>query len=249
MFTDSHCHLFSEYYDNIDEILINAQNYDVRRFIVSADNINSCKYCVDLAKKNPNIYITIGIHPQNCYENYDELEKLLIDNLNNSKLVAIGEIGLDYYYGKNDKVQQLNIFEKQLKLAEKCNLPVVIHSREATLDTIECLKKYKVRGVIHCFSGSYETAMQYIKMGFYIGVGGVMTFKNSKIDEVIKKIPLDKIVLETDSPYLTPEPFRKYSNEPKYIRTIAEYLAKLKDTDLSVVSKITEKNIKEVFDI
>ena len=122
-------------------------------------------------------------------------------------MVAIGEIGLDYYYTKENRDKQIEVFEFQLALAEKYNLPVIVHSREATLDTINSIKKFKVRGVIHCFSGSLETANIFMKLGFYFGVGGVMTFKNSKIDQVIKNIPLDRIVLETDSPYLTPEPF------------------------------------------
>ena len=117
------------------------------------------------------------------------------------------------------------------------------------MDTIESIKKFKVRGVIHCFSGSLETANIFMKLGFYFGVGGVMTFKNSKIDQVIKNIPLDRIVLETDSPYLTPEPFRKYSNEPKYIKTIAEYLANLKGVSIEEVSSITEKNVQELYKI
>lgn len=247
MFTDSHCHLFKEYFDNIDEVIKRAADNKVFKCISAADSIKTCYEMLELSNKYDNIYIALGIHPENCFDNLDELNNIINSQHNNKKLVAIGEIGLDYYYGKDNKEKQIEVFESQLKLAEECNLPVIVHSREATLDTINSLKKYRVRGVIHCFSGSLETANEYIKMGYYIGIGGVMTFKKSKIDEIIKDIPLDNIILETDSPYLTPEPYRKYRNEPKYIKTIAEYLADIKKISLDEVSKNTENNIKELF--
>lgn len=248
-FTDTHCHLTNEFFDNVGEIIENAENNNVLRYISDATNIESCHEMIELSNRFDNVYITLGIHPESCEENFEELENIIRNNVNNSKFIAIGEIGLDYYYGKETKDKQIELLNKELKLAEELDLPVVIHSREATLDTIETLKRYKVKGVIHCFSGSLETAKILLDMGYYIGVGGVMTFKNSKIDEVIKEIPLDRLLLETDSPFLTPEPFRKYSNEPKYIYTIAEYLAKLKGVSLEEVSRQTEENIRNLFNI
>ena len=247
MFTDSHCHVFKEYYEDIDKVIQDASQNGVTKLIVAATNIASCKEILELSKNHNNVYICLGIHPDSLNENLDELQELIENNID--KIVAIGEIGLDYYYSKEEKEKQIDVFEYQLNLAFKYNLPVVIHSREATLDTLECLKKYKIKAVLHCFNGSLEIAKEYIKLGFYFGVGGVMTFKNSKIDEIIKEIPLDRIILETDSPYLTPEPFRKYQNEPKYIKTIAEYLANLKNITVEEVSRTTEKNIKDIFDI
>lgn len=247
MLTDTHCHLFKEYFTDLGEVINSANEVGVMRFISAADNLKSINEMIDLSHKYDNVYVAIGIHPENCEEDPRELENILENNKENKKIVAIGEIGLDYYYGKETRERQLEIFDYQLSLAEKYNLPVVIHSREATLDTINMLKNHKVRGVIHCFSGSKETAQEYIKMGMYIGVGGVMTFKNSKLDETIKELPIDRIVLETDSPYLTPEPFRKHSNEPKYIRTIAEYLSNIKNIDISEVEKVTENNVSEIF--
>jgi TatD DNase family protein len=247
MLTDTHCHLFKEYFRDIDKVLMSARENNVCKYISAADNIDTIYEMIDLAYRYDDIYIAIGIHPENIVDNYEFLNNIIKENINNKKLVAIGEIGLDYYYGKETRSEQIELFEYQLKLAELYNLPVVVHSREATLDTITLLKKYKVTGVVHCFNGSLETAKELIKMGFYIGVGGVMTFKNSKIDEVIKEIPLDRILLETDSPYLTPEPFRKYSNEPKYIRTIAEYLANIKNINISEVEKVTEINVHNLF--
>lgn len=249
MFTDTHCHLSKEFFDDVDMVIKNAKSNGVYRVISDADSVNNCYEMLELASDYDNIYITLGIHPQNLGDDFEELVKIVEDNLDNKKVIAIGEIGLDYYYGKDNKEQQISLFEKQLKLAEKYNYPVVVHSREATLDTINCLKKYKVKGVIHCFSGSLETAKEYIKMGFLIGIGGVMTFKNSKIDEVIKEIPLENLMLETDAPFLTPEPFRKYKNEPKYIKIIAEYLSNLKGLKIEEISQKTEENIKEIFDI
>ena len=247
MLVDTHCHLYKEYYKDIDDIINNAKELGVMKYISAADDIESCYEMLELASSQDDVYIALGVHPENCNDDIKQLDNILLNNKDNKKIVAIGEIGLDYYYGKENKDKQLEIFDYQLSLAEKYNLPVVVHSREATLDTINTLKKHKVRGVIHCFSGSLETANEYIKMGMYIGVGGVMTFKNSKIDEIIKEIPIERIVLETDSPYLTPEPFRKYNNEPKYIRTIAEYLSELKHIDLKRVEEITENNVNNIF--
>ncbi len=249
MFTDSHCHIFNEYYTDIAEILKKAEESKVDKFIVAATDIKSSVEVLNLAKEYKNIYICLGIHPDSIDNSLDEFEKILVENVDNEKLVAIGEIGLDYYYGKDTRDMQIKYFEYQLSLAEKYDLPVVVHSRDATKDTIDCLRKYRVTGVIHCFTGSLDTAKIYMKMGFYIGVNGVMTFKKAKIDEVIKEIPLEKLVLETDSPYLTPEPYRKYKNQPAYIYTIAQYLANLKGVSLEEISRITEKNIKDIFDI
>ena len=249
MFTDSHCHIFNEYYTDIDEILKKAEESKVDKFIVAATDIKSSVEVLNLAKEYKNIYICLGIHPDSIDNSLNEFEKILVENVDNEKLVAIGEIGLDYYYGKDTRDMQIKYFEYQLSLAEKYDLPVVVHSRDATKDTIDCLRKYRVTGVIHCFTGSLDTAKIYMKMGFYIGVNGVMTFKKAKIDEVIKEIPLEKLVLETDSPYLTPEPYRKYKNQPAYIYTIAQYLANLKGVSLEEISRITEKNIKDIFDI
>lgn len=249
MLTDTHCHLTKEFFQDMDEIIETAKMSGVGRYISAADSIASSKEMILLGEKYKDVYITLGIHPENCFDSLNDITNIIEENKNNSKFVAIGEIGLDYYYGKENKLRQIEVFEYQLALAEKYNLPVIVHSREATLDTINSIKKYNVKGVMHCYSGSLETAKELIKMGFYIGVGGVMTFKNSKIDEVIRDIPLNKIVLETDSPFLTPEPYRKYSNEPKYIKTIAEYLANLKHIDISEVEKTTENNVKEIFSI
>ena len=156
---------------------------------------------------------------------------------------------MDYHYGKENRDAQIVLFEKQLKIAEDLNLPVVIHSRDATEDTIECLKKYKVHGVMHCFSGSVETAMIYKKMGFYLGIGGVVTFKNSNLYKVVEAVGLDSLVLETDSPYLAPEPVRGTKNSSKNIPYIAKRISEILDISVDEVSKKTLENTFNLFDL
>ena len=245
MFTDTHCHVLKEYYDDINKVLENANENSINKIIDAAYNYDSSLEVMDLVNKYDSIYGVIGLHPENCLEDFDyDLFKRI-----NKKIIGIGEIGLDYHYGKEDMDKQIEIFEKQLSIAENLRLPVVIHSRDATLDTINILKKYKLKGVIHSFSGSYETAIEYIKMGYKLGVNGVVTFKNAKLWEVYQKLSPEDILLETDSPYLTPEPYRGHSNEPKHILEIAKYMANLYNISLEELSKITDKNIKDIFGI
>lgn len=249
MFTDTHCHLYKEYYNDLDVILKQAESNNVNRYIVAGCNQQSNEEVIKLINNYSNIYGTLGIHPEDV-ENYNEKDLYFIEkNLSNKKILAIGEIGLDYYYTKESKEEQIKLFERQLAIAEKYNKPVVIHSREATQDTIDTLKKYKVKGVIHSFSGSLDVAKIYIKMGFLIGVNGVITFKNSKVKDVIKELGLENIILETDSPYLTPHPYRGTQNSPKYILNIAEFIADLYSVDLEKLAKITNDNISRIFDI
>ena len=250
MFTDTHAHIFNEFYDNIDEVISNAHKNGIDRIIVDADNIKSCYEVLELADKYDEVYCCLGIHPEEVDDDIEELKRIIEDNKDNPKFIAIGEIGLDYYWTKDTKEKQLALLEEQLKLAEKYNKPVIIHSREATKDTIDTLKKYpNVIGDIHCFSGSLETAQIYLKMGYYIGVGGVITFKNANIKDVIKEIPLDRLLLETDSPFLAPVPKRGETNEPANVKYVAEFIAELKEIELEELSKITESNINTLFKI
>lgn len=249
MFTDTHCHIYKEYYENIEEVLKNAKKSNVNRMINNGCDKKSNEEVLELTKNYENIYGAIGIHPENIANYSDEDLKWIKENLKQSKIIAIGEIGLDYHYTKENKTEQIKLLERQLKIAEQYHLPVIIHSREATEDTINTLKKYKVTGVIHSFFGSLETAKIYIKMGYLLGINGVITFKNSKLKEVIKEIPLESIILETDSPYLTPEPFRGKKNEPARIKEIAEFICDLKGISLEDLATITNHNIKRIFDI
>ena len=249
MFTDTHCHLYKEYYEDLDEILKNCQENKINRMINNGCDSKSNQEVLYLITKYPNMYGALGIHPESV-DAYKEEDLIWLEkNIKKKKIIAIGEIGLDYHYTKENKEEQKSLFKRQLSIAENENLPVIIHSREATEDTINILKKYKTKGVIHSFSGSKETAQIYIKMGYLLGINGVITFKNSKLKEVIKDIPLENIVLETDSPYLTPEPFRGKRNEPARILDIARFICDLKSISLEELSKITNANIKRIFDI
>lgn len=250
MFIDTHCHISSEYYENIDKVIFDNISSSVEKMIISGCDEESINESLVLLDKYDCLFATIGYHPSEAKKldkiNFDELKNKI---LSNKKIVGIGEIGLDYYYGKDDKEEQLKLFEKQLAIAEELNMPVVIHSRDAVSDTINTLKKYKTTGVIHCFSGSLETANIYINMGYKLGIGGVLTFKNSKLYEVIENIDISNIVLETDSPYLSPEPFRGSLNSSKNIPIIAQKIATIKGLSLHDVMVSIEKNTNDVFDL
>ena len=247
MLVDTHCHLYKEYYDSLDNVFLESQENEVSLFIVSGCDSKSNQEVLELANKYLNIYCSIGIHPEYTDSYTEEDLQFLESCLCQSKVVAIGEIGLDYHYSKENKELQKELFEKQLMLASKYSLPVVIHSRDATEDTLTILKKYpEVKGVIHSFSGSLEVAQMYIKMGYKLGINGVVTFKNSHLKELLPKV-LDSIILETDSPYLTPHPYRGTRNEPKYVLDIAKFIAEYCDISLEELAQITEKNIKEIF--
>ena len=249
MFTDTHCHIYKEYYENIEEILDHAKENKINRMINNGCNTASNKEVLHLIEIYPNMYGALGIHPEKVDTYQEEDITFIKENLNDKKVIAIGEIGLDYHYTKENKEEQKKLLEDQLLLAQEYNIPVIIHSREATEDTINTLKKYKIKGVIHSFSGSLETAQIYIKMGFLLGINGVITFKKSKLKEVIKEIPLENLVLETDSPYLTPEPFRGTRNEPARVLEIAKFISELKEVSLNDLARITNDNIKRIFDI
>lgn len=247
MFIDTHCHLSTEYYQDVEQILLENRNANVSPIIISGCTKKEIEESLKYGEKYSDVFVTIGYHPSETDTVTDDLLLLLESQLKHSKVVGLGEIGLDYHYGKENKNAQLCLFEKQLALAEKYNLPVVVHSRDATLDTIGCLKKYSVSGVIHCFSGSVETAKEYIKMGFVLGIGGVITFKNSNLREVVSQLPMESIVLETDSPYLTPSPHRGEQNSSKYIPLIASEISVCKHISVGDVQKITSSVAKKVF--
>lgn len=247
MLIDTHCHLYSEYYSDIDDIVNLAKKSDVNILINNGCDSKSNKEVIDLLDKYKNMYGAIGIHPEEV-DNYSLNDiKFIEKNLNNKKVVAIGEIGLDYHYSKENKEKQIKLFELQLDIANKYKVPVIIHSRDATEDTINILRKYNIKGVIHSFSGSLETAKIYIKMGFLLGINGVVTFKNCNLKDVLVNIGLNNIILETDSPYLTPVPYRGKQNNPSHILDIAKYISEIFNVSLEEVSKITTKNVLDLY--
>lgn len=248
MFIDTHCHLEKEFYEDIEKVIDENKNAGMSKMIVSGCTKSEIIEVLEYSKKYDEVFLTIGFHPEVCDDITEEdiswLKNLIV---NNPKVVGVGEIGLDYHYEGYDKDRQIQLFEKQLKIAEELGLPVVIHSRDATLDTINTLKKYPVIGDIHCFSGSLETAKIYINMGYVLGVGGVITFKNSKLRDVISNLSISNIILETDSPYLAPMPHRGELNSSKYIPLIAEEISKALDVSIDEVYEETTKNAENLF--
>ena len=249
MFTDTHCHLLSTSYYNPEETIKKLEDNNIKRIIINGYTLKTNKEVIYLSTKYNRVYGALGIHPDNINEDLKEVIKLIEQNINNSKIIAIGEIGLDYYHHNNNKEAQIQLLETFLKIAEKNHLPVIIHNRNATDDLIQILKKYHIKGIIHCFSGSLETANEYIKLGFKLGIGGVLTFKNSKLKETLKNIPISNILLETDSPYLTPTPLRGLPNEPMYLKFIADELSQIYNLSLRELSNQLELNFHDIFDI
>lgn len=249
MFIDTHCHLFNEYYENIEEIINKCKENDIKRIIVSGVDMKSNKEVLELISKYDIVYGTIGFHPTELNDfDYSDLE-WLEEHINDDKIVAIGEIGLDYHYDDTDKEKQIDVLRRQLEIAKKYSKPIVFHSRDAIGDTYNVLKEYKLKGSIHCYSGSVEMAREFVKLGYMIGVGGVVTYKNGRVlKEVVKEIPLSYILLETDAPYLTPEPYRGTRNDSSNIGEIAKVIAELKGTSILEVSRDTNSNAEGLFD-
>ena len=247
MLVDTHCHLFNEYYDDIDSVIKEANLNEIGTFISAGVDHKTNMEMIATSKRYEDVYIAIGILPEDSDSFSQDDIAFIENNLDNPKVVALGEIGLDYHYEGYNKEKQISLFEQQLFIAEKYNLPVVVHSRDATLDTLNSIKKYNVHGVIHSFSGSLETAREYIKLGFKLGINGVVTFKNAHIKEVIKTLGIDNFVLETDSPYLTPEPNRGKTNSPANIKYIVNFLANYLNISEEEIKNKTNANVLNTF--
>jgi TatD DNase family protein len=250
MFIDTHLHISDTQGVNPDLYIDHANSANVKLLIASFCEKDDIMLSTKFVEKYKNLYAAVGYHPEvsnKIVEKDFEILKEIVKN--NPKIVAIGEIGLDYYWDKDNKEKQREVFRRQLEIAEKLNVPVVIHSRDSIQETYDILSEYKVRGVIHCFSGSLEMAKKFINLGFFLGIGGVLTFKNSKLYQVVEEIPLENIVLETDSPYLSPEPNRGKINESSNIPYIAKKIAAIKNISIDEVANITTENAMMLFDL
>ena len=251
MIFDTHAHYDDEQFDEDREQLLESMaDNGVGTIVNVGASLRGCKASVELAKKYPFIYAAVGVHPDHVGDLNEETFQWLKSQLENEKVVAVGEIGLDYYWNNESHDVQKKWFIEQLKLAREFDMPINIHSREAAADTLEIMKEHAqgLRGIIHCFSYSKEIAREYVKMGFYIGVGGVVTFKNAKkLKEVVEELPLDRIVLETDSPYLAPTPNRGKRNSSINLKYVAEEIAQIKGVTTEEVIRQTEKNAREVY--
>lgn len=250
MMIDTHCHLNKEDYENLDQVIKNMGN---NIMIVSTASPQDIEEVINLCETHENIYGTIGIHPEFADTYTEDDLKRVEQYLNHPKVVGIGEIGLDYHYTKENKEKQKELFIKQINLANKYKKTIVIHTRDATLDTyniLETVKEPNIKCDLHCYSGSLEMAKNFIKLNATLGIGGVLTFKNEKkLKEIVQALDLKYFVLETDSPYLTPEPYRGHKNEPKNIYYVAKQIAELKDKNIEEILEITTKNVIKQFDI
>ncbi|MGO1369887.1 MAG: TatD family hydrolase [Senegalia sp. (in: firmicutes)] len=254
MLVDSHAHLDDKRFDNDREDLIkNLRENNIEFIINPGADLKTSRKAVKLAKENENIYAAVGVHPHDAGDMDEntiaELKKLAKEE----KVVAIGEIGLDYYYDNSPREIQKKWFKEQIKLAKELDLPIIIHDRDAHEDTYNILKEEndeKLRGIMHCYQSSLEMSKQFIELGFFISLAGPVTFKNAKTPkEVASGVSLDNLLIETDSPYLTPHPYRGKRNEPKHVKHVAQMIADLKGISIEEVIQKTNQNAKKIFGI
>lgn len=246
---DTHSHI-----DMIEQdatfLVKEAKDFGVEKIIVPSADRSSYEKVISLCNQFEEVYGALGVHPSEVLKAKDEDYEIVKDLVKvNKKIVAVGEIGLDYYWDKTFVNQQKDAFKRQIKIAQDLSLPVLIHDRDAHFDSFEILKEIKdIPVIMHCFSGSLDFAKECIKCGFFIAIGGVVTFKNAKkMKEVAKEIPLDYLLLETDAPYLTPEPFRGKENHPAYVKYVAQEIANLRGISFEQVEKVTNQNAKRIF--
>lgn len=248
---DTHAHYDDERFsEDLEELLSSFPQNGVTGVISCGVNAESSEKNIALSEKYPFIYAAAGYHGLNTEDLTEDYLDILTGLIKNKKTVAVGEIGLDYHYEKETRDIQLEIFKRQIELANEYGLPVIVHDREAHMDTLEILKELKPRGVVHCFTGSVEMAREIVKLGMYIGLGGAVTFKNAvKPVEVAKFVPEDRLLLETDAPYMTPVPFRGKRCTSLHIPYTAQKIAEVRSTDVQNILDISCKNAKELFNI
>lgn len=251
---DSHAHLQDEKFSNVEQIINNALNAGVDKIVCSSSSLSASLKAVEIAGKFNNVFATIGVHPEEAGEWNERVKEKLVELSKNKKVVAIGEVGLDYFYEFCSREQQKQAFIDQIKLAYSLNLPLVIHTRDASGDTMEILREnlqYLTNGVvIHCFNMSLEILKEILSYGFYISLGGAITFKNARgLLDIVREVDINRLMLETDCPYMAPEPFRGTINEPKNVEYVARKIAELKNMTIEDVKKVTTLNAERFFKI
>ena len=246
---DSHAHIFSkEFNEDINQVIENAKENDIARIMVICSDLNEVEQALELSKKDKLFKVATGIHPCDQKTLTQSDWELFLKYAHDENIVAIGEIGLDYYWEKDNHKSQQELFIKQIELAEKLNKPIIVHSRDALQDTFDIMKNYKVKGVLHSYSGSIEMAKEFTKLGYYISLAGPVTFKNAvKPKEVATLVDIDKLLIETDCPYLTPVPFRGKRNEPMYVKHTGKYVAQLRNMDEKDLQKQLGVNYDNLF--
>ena len=249
MLTDTHCHLFyDELKNDLSAVLERARELGVGRFICVATNIADSNECLQLSVAHENIYATAGIHPHDAKDAPKDFVDQIHELMNDDKMVAVGEMGLDYFRNLSDPEVQKKIFRSQMKIALDLNKPIIFHNRDADEDLVSILSEFPdVRGVAHCFSSTLEVAEKFMDLGYYISFSGNITFKNSHLPNVAKEIPLDRLLVETDCPYLSPDPYRGKTNEPARVRVVAEKLADIHCLPFEKIVEVTSNNATEVF--
>ncbi|MCR2823367.1 TatD family hydrolase [Lederbergia panacisoli] len=254
MLFDTHVHLNDDQYaEDMDEVIARAKDAGVEYMVVVGFDRKTIQKALEIIHEHDFIYASVGWHPVDAIDMTEDDLIWLEEVAAHPKVVALGEMGLDYHWDKSPKDIQKDVFRKQIRLAKKINMPIIIHNRDATQDIIEILREEnaeEIGGIMHCFSGSAEVAKQCLDLNFYISLGGPVTFKNAKKPkEVAIQVPLDRLLIETDCPYLAPHPYRGKRNEPSYVRLVAEQIADLKSLSLEEVAQITTANAKKVFGI
>ena len=251
MLTDTHCHLYyQDLRNDIPAVLNRAAEQGVNRFICVGTNVQDSRECIDLANTHEKIYATAGVHPHDAKDTPKDYLDQICDLLKFDKMIAAGEMGLDYYRNISEPEIQNRVFREQMELAQSLGKPVIFHNRDADADMLKVLSDFpNVTGVAHCFSSKLETAKAFLDMGYYISFAGNLTFKNSHLPEVAKGLPLDSVLVETDSPYLSPVPYRGKPNEPGRTRFVAEKLAEIHNVSLDVIAKKTSENATALFNL
>jgi TatD DNase family protein len=248
---DTHCHLFYDDLKNdLDIVLNRAQELGVNRFICVGTNMEDSRECLGLAERYENIYASIGVHPHDAKDAPKDYLDQIADLITFPKMIALGEIGLDYFRNISEPDIQQNVFREQLALAQRLQKPVIFHNRDADADVLKILSEFPdVTGVAHCFSSDLKTAKTFIDLGFYISFSGNLTYKNSHLPDVAKELPLEKLLVETDSPYLSPVPYRGKPNEPGRTRFVAEKLAEIHGVTLEIIAEKTTTNAESLFSL
>jgi TatD DNase family protein len=253
---DSHAHIQGNEYDGeLEAVIERARGAGVEKIIAvgGAGDMSSNTDAIALADSFPDIYATVGMHPHDAKDVGTEELRALSELTAHPKVVAVGETGLDYYYNHSPREVQRRVFSQFIRIARQTGLPIVVHERDATKDAAELLRSEgagELRGVIHCFTGNYEAACAYLDLGFYLSFTGIITFKNAeRLRDVVRKVPLEHMLIETDSPFLTPVPHRGKRNEPAYVRLVAETIANIKKIDLQEVARVTTENVSSLFPI
>ena len=258
MIVDTHAHLYLEQFDQDREtVLRRARGAGVDVIVMPAIDVPSIQSAVDLCEAHDGLYAMAALHPSETEEATEEDFEAVKEWCAHPSVVAVGESGLDYYWDRSFDDRQQHFFRKHIRLSIAADLPLVIHNREATEDILAILEEEavradapeKMRGILHCYVDPPEVAERAWNLGFYVGVGGIMTFSNSEVDQYVKEVPLDQIVVETDSPYLSPEPNRGDRNEPAYVRHVAERLAEIKDLPLDRVAEVTTRNARAIYEL